>query len=392
MCLGRKFSVRWCVARCAFGVQWSVAGRCKFGNETAKRGKIQRHGNKIQHNEFIKASTANGTRSTTNSTKYGEFGNANSAKRYFVCEKCTTQQAQQIQCGKPLQAKQHTTNSAWQAWRNGQVFVGRSRQSENGVVFGRGTSLSLSFSLSLLALVARLWAKFKGIFYSFHRSFISFYCKFFLFYRNFISSYRKFFLFYRSFNSSFCLQKAFFRTLCFFEIFKRFIYALLRPFCHFERSDPTGCKAQAAAKKSTQIKRKLAIYGYFAIAQYDKIYDAKSVWYDKFGLLSKNNGYFHSNFRDKIYKFYSFFWIATLALLARNDGKAKIQIFYSKFNSFHKFHSKFKAFHKFNSFHKFISNFKPCTRLFHIFTPSFRSVQTDKKFFTRRTLCLNRNF
>ena len=76
------------------------------------------------------------------------------------------------------------------------------------------------------------------------------------------------------------------------------------------------------------------------------------------------------------------FWIATLALLARNDGKAQIQIFYSKF----------KAFCKFNSFYKFNSNFKPYTRLFHIFTPSFRSVQTDKKFFTRRTLCLNRIF
>ena len=76
-----------------------------------------------------------------------------------------------------------------------------------------------------------------------------------------------------------------------------------------------------------------SILGYFANAQYDK-----------FGLLSKNNGYFHSNF------------------------KTQIQIFYSKF----------KAFHKFNSFYKFISNFKPYTRLFHIFTPNFRSVFTDK--------------
>ena len=114
------------------------------------------------------------------------------------------------------------------------------------------------------------------------------------------------------------------------------------------------------------------------------------VQYDKFGLLFKNNGYFHSKFRDKIYKFYSFFWIATLAKLARNDGKAQIQIFYSKFKAFHKFNSfcKFKAFYKFNSFHKFhskfnsfhnfISNFKPYTRLFYIFTPNFRAVFTDK--------------
>ena len=102
-----------------------------------------------------------------------------------------------------------------------------------------------------------------------------------------------------------------------------------------------------------------SILGYFACAQYDK-----------FGLLFKNNGYFHSNF------------------------KTQTQIFYSKFKACHKFNSfyKFKAFYKFNSFYKIISNFKPYTRLFHIFTPSFRSVQTDKKFFTRRTLCLNRNF
>ena len=126
----------------------------------------------------------------------------------------------------------------------------------------------------------------------------------------------------------------------FFQFFKSFCSS-----CNFERSDPTGCKPQAAAKKSTKIKRKLAILGYFACAQYDK-----------FGLLSKNNGYFYSNF------------------------KAKIQIFYSKFKAFCKFKSfdKFKAFYQSNSFHKFISNFKPYTRLFHIFTPNFCSVQTDK--------------
>ncbi len=92
-------------------------------------------------------------------------------------------------------------------------------------------------------------------------------------------------------------------------------------FCHFERSE-----------KSKEFKIRF-VYGYFANAQYDK-----------FGLLSKNNGYFHSNF------------------------KTQIQIFYSKF----------KAFYKFNSFHKFISKFKPYTRLVHIFTPNFRSVFTDK--------------
>ena len=144
------------------------------------------------------------------------------------------------------------------------------------------------------------------------------------------------------------------RTFWHTKFFKRFIFGLLRPFCHFEplqKGDPTGCKAQAAAKKSTKITRKLTIFGYFANAQYDK-----------FGLLLKNNGYFHSNF------------------------KTQIQIFYSKFKAFHKFNSfckfkafyKFKAFCKFNSFHNFISKFKPYTRLFHIFTPNFRAVFTDK--------------
>ena len=153
---------------------------------------------------------------------------------------------------------------------------GQSRQSENVAVFGRRISLSLSLS-RCSHFLASLWAKFKRLFYSF--------------YRNFILSYRKFFLFHRSFNSSFYLQKSFFRILCFFEIFKSFVY------------------------------------GYFANAQYDKVCqynkidDKKSVWYDKtsqhnkFGLLSKNDGqrkrtlpfgkdgYFHSNRFQKFEKF-----------------------------------------------------------------------------------------
>ena len=187
---------------------------------------------------------------------------------------------------------------------------GRSKHSKNGAVFGRRTSLSLS-----LSLVAR----------------------------------------------------TFWHT----KIFKRFIFGILRPFCHFEplqKGDPTGCKAQAAAKKSTQIKRKLAIFGYFADAQYD----SKRVIASRFC----ENGV-------AIHKFSVAFalWIATLALLARKDDKTKIQIF----------HSKFKAFHKFNSFYNFISNFKPYTRLFHIFTPNFlyfhsNRFQNFEKFNTRSSL------
>ena len=114
-----------------------------------------------------------------------------------------------------------TTNSARRKWSS---IYRQSRQSENGAVFGRGTSLSLSLSLSLSRcshFLARLCVKFKGLFYSFHRSFFS----------------------------SFCLQKAFFRIFCFFKIFKCFVFGLLCPFCHFERS------ALAQSEKSIRMLR-----------------------------------------------------------------------------------------------------------------------------------------
>ena len=71
------------------------------------------------------------------------------------------------------------------------------------------------------------------------------------------------------------------RTFWHTKIFKRFVFGLWRPFCHFEplqKGDPTGCKAQAAAKKSTQIKRKLAIFGYFACAQYELFVSNIDIW------------------------------------------------------------------------------------------------------------------
>ena len=95
--------------------------------------------------------------------------------------------------------------------------MGKASKKKMGQCLGGGL---LSLSLSLLALVARLCVKFKRLFYSFCRRFCSFH-------RNFISTYRKFFLFYRSFNSSFCLQKAFFRALCFFEIFNALFLGFL---------------------------------------------------------------------------------------------------------------------------------------------------------------------
>ena len=143
----------------------NTAWRGEFDNETAKHSKIQRHGNKIQHNEFIKANTANGTHSTTNSTKYSEFVNANNAKRYFVSKTIhdtasTANSMWQTFAGK-------TANSAWQAGRkwclqakqsvaerqiqhreNGAVLAGEVGKAKMGQCLGGGL-LSLSLSLSL---------------------------------------------------------------------------------------------------------------------------------------------------------------------------------------------------------------------------------------------------
>ena len=92
----------------------------------------------------------------------------------------------------------------------------------------------------------------------------------------------------------------------------KFLNALFVRFCALfvilsllQKGDPTGCKAQAAAKKSTKIKRKLAIFGYFACAQYDKIYDTKSVWYDKTNRYDKfrlSPKFFKTNEKFKEFK------------------------------------------------------------------------------------------
>ena len=82
----------------------NTAWRGEFDNEMAKRGKIQWHGNKIRCNEFSVAS---------------------------ICGQNNARQIRLGKCGEMGGACK------------------RSRQSENGAVFGRGTSLSLSLSLSL---------------------------------------------------------------------------------------------------------------------------------------------------------------------------------------------------------------------------------------------------
>ncbi len=58
----------------------NTAWRSEFGNETAQRSKIQRHSNKIQHNEFIKANTTNGTHNTANSAWQVLVGETDKAK------------------------------------------------------------------------------------------------------------------------------------------------------------------------------------------------------------------------------------------------------------------------------------------------------------------------
>ena len=116
----------------------NTAQRGEFGNETAQRGKFQRHDNKIQHNEFIKASTAQQIQQNTANlavqTMHDKFGLASMAKMGSACRR-----------------SRQSENVA--------VFVGRSGQSKNGAVFGWGTSLSLSLSLSLSRCL-HLWHDF----------------------------------------------------------------------------------------------------------------------------------------------------------------------------------------------------------------------------------------
>ena len=157
----------------------NTAWRGEFGSETAQHNKIQWHDNKIQHNEFIKASTANGAHSTTDSTKYGEFSNTNSEKRYFM--------------GKTMHGD--TANSAWQVWQNGRCLWAKQAKRKWSSVWAGDFSL---------------------------------------------------------------VARTFWHT----KIFKRFVFGLLRPFCHFEPF--------AKRRKIQRIESALAILGYFANAQYGK--------------------------------------------------------------------------------------------------------------------------
>mgnify|MGYP004662392815 CR=1 FL=1 len=115
----------------------NTAQRGEFDNETAQQSKIQ-------HNEFIKANTANGTHNTTNSTKNSEFGNANSVKRYFASE--------------TMHDTASTANSVWR------VFASKASKAKMGAVFGRGTSLSLSLSLVARTFWHTFGLNLKGFF------------------------------------------------------------------------------------------------------------------------------------------------------------------------------------------------------------------------------------
>ena len=64
--------------------------------------------------------------------------------------------------------------------------------------------------------------------------------------------------------------------------------------------------------------------------------------------------------------------------------------FHNDKTKIHKFKTTFHKFH--SNLHSYFYAFKTKFNAFHTSYPSFRSVFTDKKFyFTRRTLCLNRN-
>ena len=136
-----------------------------------------------------------------------------------------------------------------------------------------GGLLSLSLSLSLSLVARTVWHAFglnlKG------------------FFTHFIVNFSYFIV---VFSHLFTCKRHFFRALCFFEIFKCFVFGLFTlviasrfrkdgGFCHFERSE-----------KSKEFKIRF-VYGYFANAQYDS--KAKiQIFYSKFKFFIQNSKHF----------------------------------------------------------------------------------------------------
>ena len=79
----------------------NTAWRSEFDNEMAQHSKFQRHDNKIQHNEFIKASTAQQIQQNT-----ANLAMQTAQSVILRVKQSRTQQAQQIQLGRCLRAKQ----------------------------------------------------------------------------------------------------------------------------------------------------------------------------------------------------------------------------------------------------------------------------------------------
>ena len=129
----------------ACGVAWQSVANSATHN-TAWRGEFE--------NETAKRNATNSTMQTIQSI-------------ILWAKKRTTQQSKranlvwQVFAGKTTHGD--TANSAWQVWRI--------QQSENGAVFGRGTSLSLSLSLVSQLFICDLFFKIFKSFYSFFFAF-----------------------------------------------------------------------------------------------------------------------------------------------------------------------------------------------------------------------------
>ena len=211
---------------------------------------------------------------------------------------------------------------------------GRNRQSENGSSVWAGTSLSLS-------RCSHLWHAFGLNLKSFFTHFIVVLTHLFTYKRHFLGHCAFLNFLNALFLGFLCLSlRAVFAKTAWQSINLALflLFGLPRSFCSLamtarlvilsllQKGDPTSCKAQATAKKSTQIKENLPFL-------------------DTSLTLSMTN-------LDK-----------SLNLIVCHTQILK---------------QKFKAFYKFNSFYNFISNFKPYTRLLHIFTPNFLYFHSNR--------------
>ena len=180
-----------------------VLAPCAWGENLACGVAWQSVVNLATHNTAWRGEFDNET------AQHSKFQRQSKHSEFSVANLCGQNGARQIRLGKCGSA------------------CGQSRQSENGAVFGRGISLSLSLSLSL--------SRCSHFLHAFGLNLKGFFTHFIV-----------------VLTHLFAYKRHFLGHCAFFEIFKCFVFGLLRPFCHFEpfaKRRPNGLQGASRSKK-----------------------------------------------------------------------------------------------------------------------------------------------